>query len=200
MADPTSNSTETHATAAASGKAPGSMLGRLVILLFLVAVILTECLVAYMYLPGTADAQAVASTPTPTSPAREEPDKHSSAPAVAEEGESEGEEHGEQIEVDLEEFSVTAFQPSTNTSLRIEFHLYGTVAAAEEKEFQELMEKNVHRFREQVIVIVRGAELTDLTDAGLGLIKRRILEKTNRILGKPFLKTVIVSDFSFIEQ
>jgi flagellar FliL protein len=62
------------------------------------------------------------------------------------------------------------------------------------------MEENKHRFREQVLVTVRGAELTDLTDAGLGLMKRRILDKTNRILGKPLLRSVIFSDFAFIEQ
>jgi hypothetical protein len=49
-------------------------------------------------------------------------------------------------------------------------------------------------------VIVRGAEITDLTDAGLGLMKRKILDRANRTLGKPLLQTVVVSDFSFIEQ
>ena len=43
-------------------------------------------------------------------------------------------------------------------------------------------------------------QTTDLTDAGLGLIKRKILEKTNRALGKPLLQTVVFSDFSFVEQ
>jgi flagellar FliL protein len=51
-----------------------------------------------------------------------------------------------------------------------------------------------------VIVIVRSAEITDLTDAGLGLIKRKIMEKTNRMIGKSMLHSVIFSDFSFIEQ
>jgi len=32
------------------------------------------------------------------------------------------------------------------------------------------------------------------------LIKRRVLEKINRTLGKPLVQGVIVSDFSFIEQ
>jgi flagellar FliL protein len=100
----------------------------------------------------------------------------------------------------LGEFSVTAYQPATNTTLRIEFNLYGTVGVKEQKEFMTLLEENQHRFREQVIVIVRSAEITDLTDAGLGLIKRKIMEKTNRMIGKPYLQSVIFSDFSFIEQ
>jgi hypothetical protein len=34
----------------------------------------------------------------------------------------------------------------------------------------------------------------------LGLIRRKILEKSNRTLGKPLLEEVIFSDFSLVEQ
>ena len=64
----------------------------------------------------------------------------------------------------------------------------------------ELFEENRHRFRESVIVIVRSSDLADLTDAGLGLIKRKVLEKTNRALGKPLLKDVVFSEFSLVEH
>jgi hypothetical protein len=47
---------------------------------------------------------------------------------------------------------------------------------------------------------LHGAESADLTDAGLGLIKRRILEKTNRALGQPLLKEVLFSKFNFVER
>ena len=57
-----------------------------------------------------------------------------------------------------------------------------------------------HRIREQVIVTVRNSEIGDLTDPGLTLIKRKILEKTNRLLGKEYLQNVVFSDFSFVEQ
>ncbi len=105
-----------------------------------------------------------------------------------------------QVEVDLGEFAVTSYQPVSNTTLRIDFHLYGTVATEHEQEFQEALVANAHRFRDQVIITLRSSEITDLTDAGLGLIKRKILEKTNTMLGKRYLKAVIFSDFSFIEQ
>lgn len=115
---------------------------------------------------------------------------------------SEGDEEDEdsQIEVDLGQFSVTAFQPATNTTLRIDFHLYGTVGTNDEKDFSTKLEENQHRFRDQVIVTLRSSELSDLTDAGLGLVKRKIMDKTNRMFGKPLLRSVIFSDFSFIEQ
>ena len=34
----------------------------------------------------------------------------------------------------------------------------------------------------------RGAEMTDLSDSGLGLIKRKILEKTNRTIGRTLIQ------------
>ena len=104
------------------------------------------------------------------------------------------------IEVDLGEFSVTAFQPTTQTAMRIDFHLWGTLDQSQEQEFKAAWAKNTNRLRDQIIVIVRSAEISDLTDAGLGLIKRRILEKTNHTLGKPFLKSIVFSEFSFLEQ
>jgi flagellar basal body-associated protein FliL len=106
----------------------------------------------------------------------------------------------EEIEVVLGEFSVTTFQPATNATMRIEFNLFGTVDMKNQKEFLGALEENKHRFRDQVLIIVRSAEITDLTDAGLGLVKRKIMEKTNRMLGKPYLRSIIFSDFSFIEQ
>ncbi len=106
----------------------------------------------------------------------------------------------DQTEVDLGEFTVTAFQPLTNTTTRIDFHLFGTTSAEDVAGFQKAWEENKHRLRDQVIVTLRSSEPSELTDAGLGLIKRRILEKTNRTLGKPYLRSVIFSDFSFIEQ
>jgi len=121
-------------------------------------------------------------------------------------GEAKGGEAGndkdpdEQVEVVLGEFSVTTYQPATNTTLRIEFNLYGTVNAKEQKDFLAALEENQHRFRDQVLVIVRSAEITDLTDAGLGLVKRKIMEKTNHMIGKPLLRSIIFSDFSFVEQ
>ncbi len=104
------------------------------------------------------------------------------------------------VEVDLGEFSVTSFQPASNSTLRIDFHLFGSVSAENEKDFRRLLDENKHRFREQVLMTVRSAEMADLTDASLGLIKRTILDKARRTLGKPLLREVIVSDYSFIEQ
>jgi flagellar FliL protein len=66
--------------------------------------------------------------------------------------------------------------------------------------FGKLYKKNKIRMRDQVITIIRNAEMADLADPGLGLIKRQILAKTNALLGEPLLKGVIFSDFAVVEQ
>jgi hypothetical protein len=103
-------------------------------------------------------------------------------------------------EVDLGIFNVTRYNPSTNTTMAIDFALYGTVLAEDLPEFQRLFESNQARVREQIIMTLHGAVAADLTDPGLGLIKRRILEKTNRALGQPLVRELLFSKFNFVER
>jgi flagellar FliL protein len=172
-----------------------SLLPKLMVLAFVAVIVLVECAVAYLFLPSSSDiaAQAAVVAKPAEKPAHEKP-------AHEKEHAPEGPEGPSQAEVDMGEFSLTAFQPTSNSTLRIDFHLFGTVRAGEEKEFARLMEESKHRIREQVLMTVRSADITDLADPGLGLVKRQILDKTNRTLGKPLLHAVIISDFSFVEQ
>lgn len=167
---------------------------RLWILLFVALVVTLEGAVAYVILPDVSKTKVMAEkTVASDSQAEAEEDSEDAGPQSADET-------ADQIEVDLGEFTVTAFQPLSNTTMRIDFHLFGTIGKNDDKEFLALMDENLHRFREQVIMIVRGADSADLTDPTLGLIKRKVLERTSKTLGKPLLRDVIVSDFSFLEQ
>ena len=103
-------------------------------------------------------------------------------------------------EVDLGSYHVVSYNPSTGTSLNIDFALYGIVLAAEEEDFNSLYAVHQKRLNEQVTIVIRGLETTDLTDPGLGLLKRIILEKTNRALGKSLVREAVFSEFSFIER
>lgn len=170
-----------------------SLLSLLKVVGFVGLVVGLECLMAYFYMPSPDQTAGWAEAALADAPRDSSADSGEGAEA------SLGKPL-DQVEVDLEQFSVSAFQPVSNTTLRIDFHLYGIVRAEDEAEFHVRLEENRHRFREQILVIMRAAELTDLTDAGLGLIKRRILEKTNDTLGKPLLRGVVFSDFSFVEQ
>lgn len=104
------------------------------------------------------------------------------------------------LEVELGTFHVLTYDPETGTRMNVDFELFGIVLADEESDFYTLYDANQRRIREQILITVRSADVTDLTDAGLGLIKRKILEKTNRALGRPLLHEAVFSKFSFEER
>jgi hypothetical protein len=170
-----------------------SFFAKIKILLFVTAVIAVECLLAWLYLPSVSKTAEMAGAAIETgSQAEASPNQGQTQESPAD--------LADWIEVDLGEFSVVSYQPVSGTTLRIDFHLWGMV---HEKDYDALltrMEDHLHRFREQIHFTVRSAEVTDLTDARLALIKRKTLERTNKILGKPLLRVVIFDDFSLIEQ
>jgi hypothetical protein len=109
--------------------------------------------------------------------------------------------HGEESdEVSLGTYHIVSFNPKTDASLAVDFELFGTVLAAERLDFDHLYTAHEKRISEQITIAVRGLQAEDLTDPGLGLIKRIILEKTNRALGKPLVREAIISQFSFVER
>jgi hypothetical protein len=103
-------------------------------------------------------------------------------------------------EVELGIYNITRYNPATNTTLAIDFELYCTVLATDVARFQGEFEHSKARIREQVVMTLHGVDSSDLTDAGLGLIKRRILEKTNRAVGEPLVKEILFSKFNFVER
>jgi flagellar FliL protein len=187
-----------------SGKSARSMSGKIKIAAIILAVVVVEWLVAYLYLPGSSSAaHSSEAEGAPSEVAHE--DAHAAEHGGGHGGShgkaaKETGHHGDQQEVDLGEFTVTAYQPVSNSTLFISFHLYGSVLNKHGEDFNRRLSDNKFRIRDNVIVIIRSAEIADLTDAGLGLIKRRILETTNKTLGKPLLQAVMFSDFSFVEQ
>jgi flagellar FliL protein len=107
---------------------------------------------------------------------------------------------GDMREVALGFFHILSNNTKSGSRTNVDFELFGTVLADEESEFFSLFEAREKRIREQVLITLRGSDVTDLTDPTLGLIKRKILEKTNRALGKPLLHEAIFSKFSFEER
>ncbi len=180
-------------------------------------IVLFQCVLAYMYLPAGKGAKDDAN--------KDQPAAHN--PAKAETDAAAGDSRADQREVDLGKFSLTAYDANSNTTLLIDFHLFGVVAADHDdrdgkgeagheghgghgkageagdddnSNFGRLFKKSKNRFRDLVIVIIRNAQMSDLADPSLGLIKRQILAKTNSLLGEPLLKEVIFSDFAVVQQ
>lgn len=178
------------ADAAAAAPKKSGMMGKLVVAMFMTMVIVTEVIAFYMFFPNAESVATLA----------EEKIAKKLATKVAEDDEEEDKSKSEQIEVDLGGFDITAHQPATGATMRITFHLYGTVSELDQGTFDSLKTSTQHRLRDKIIYEVRNSDVSDITDPGLGLIKRRILEKSNELFGKQILRSVIFSDFSFVEQ
>ena len=192
MADPTSPPTPDMVPGENVEAAVPSRKARLKAAGVVVATVVVECMIAYLFLPSTARTAEMVQQTLVVNPQQ--------PPQLDPETKPDKDDLVDQVEMDLGQFSIVSFQPISDSTLRITFHLYGTVALEDQDDFLTLMEENQHRFRELVIQTIRSAEITDLTDAGLGLIKRRISERTNKLLARPLLRAVIFSDFSFEEQ
>jgi flagellar FliL protein len=163
---------------------------------FVSLIVILEIVAAAMLAPSAQETERLAQQVTAASTgesASSEEDGHGDE-------KTENQDQDEVKEVELGSYNITRFNPTTNTTLAIDFELFGTVLAEEAGEFPHLFENSKARIREQVTMTLHSAESADLTDAGLGLIKRRILEKTNRALGRPLLKEVLFSKFSFVER
>lgn len=164
---------------------------------FISIIVIVQVVVASMMIPSAKDTEQLAKELVATSEGKE--GEHEEG-AKAEVPGAAGEHEGELEEVELGVYNVTRFNPGTNTTLAIDFELYATVLASDAPEFEKRFEKSKARIREQITLTMHAAESRDLTDAGLGLIKRQILEKTNRALGQPLIKEVLFSKFNFVER
>ncbi len=102
--------------------------------------------------------------------------------------------------VALGEFNIRTFDPLTGVTLRTDFRLEGMTVAGDELSFFEFMAGNHLQLREQVMITIRSAEWEDFADPEKEMLGRKIVARVNRALGRPFLETVSVKDFSMAES
>lgn len=200
--------TKTEAAPAGDGEKQ-TLVGNLQIAAFIALVVTLECAVAWFFLPSTGDVAAVAAEQVKKEVG------HDNGGHGGGHGDAHGDSHGKgghgggghgdaaghpSVEMDLGKFQVTATQPVTNTIVRITFSLWGTIPETEETEFEHLYERNKNRIRQEVIFIARQLDAEGLADPNLALLKRKILDKINQVLGKSVVQTVVFSDFSYVDQ
>jgi flagellar basal body-associated protein FliL len=178
------------------------MIKPILVSVFVAIVILTECMFAYFLIPSSSDVEAWAKEKAQHTAPSESTGHGESADA----GHAAGDAHtahapGEhEVEMELGKYNIVIHQPAANLTMRVNFHLIGTLPEKELASFETLFHHNEHRLRDQVIFEIRNSRVEDLVDPGLALLKRKILAKSNELLGQPVLRAVLFSDFSFIEQ
>jgi hypothetical protein len=190
------------APSTAEAEANPSKFRKLKIAGFVVGVMFAECAVAYLWLGGDGtSAHAEEGHGDSHDKHAQHDDGHGGHDAQGHgDGEASTGDGANGVEILLGEFNVTSFQPQANSTLRISFQLYATTSLEDEYELKKLLEANKHRVREQVLIIARSATIEDLADPMLTLIKRKVSEKVNRLIGKPLVRGAVFSDFSYFEQ
>lgn len=178
-------------------KKPSAMLGLIKALAFVSVLVVVEVVAAALLIPSPHETEELART---LIAAREgEAAVELAAGTAITDAQTRTEEPT--VEVSLgDPFTVTRFNPESDSTINLDFELFATVLADEARDFEIQFEKNRNRVRDHVTVTLLRAEATHLTDPGLGLIKRKILEKTNRALGKPLVREVLVTRFNFVER
>jgi flagellar FliL protein len=167
-------------------------------LAFVSVIVLLEVAAAMAILPSPEDTRKIGMELASSGEAGEDADGGGSA--EGEEQRDNGHSGPPTREVSLGVYHVVSFNPSTGASMNIDFELFGVVLADDEAEFAERFLLHEKRLNEQVTIAIRGMQSADFTDPGLGLIKRIILEKVNRALGKTIVREAIFSEFSFGER
>ena len=171
---------------------PPNKSGKTVVLLILItvtAVVLAEVLVGFMLLPSPKKVQADVekAVEKTTQKAGEVPYKTAVVNAIQSE---------KQVEMTLgEPFNITEGDVA-NIPFRLSVSFSVLVNKSDEDEFKKRYEANKSRIRNAVLVILRSSKQAEITDPTLGLIRNKIMVKTNEILGAPLVKEVLYTDIA----
>lgn len=100
---------------------------------------------------------------------------------------------------DLGSYSVRIFDPAGRTTLRTDFRLQGRTVCKDQASFDEFIGRHHRFFREQVMVTLRNCDLEDLADPRFRLLEKKLVSRVNRALGRRFLRSAEIEDFSLYE-
>lgn len=176
-----------------SEKKPSALGGLIKAVVIVSVLVVVEMVAAAMLIPSAEDTEALA-----RDLARAAKGEETAATAGDDATSTDATE--ETREVELLTDNITRFNPESDATLNIQFSVFGVVLAAEAEDYATQFEANTSRIHEQIMLTLHGAETADLSTAGLGLIKRQILEKTNRALGRPLLREVVFTKLNFVER
>lgn len=178
----------------AEPKARSSIASRLAILGVIGVVVIIECAAAYMYLPS---AEATAATEDPAELEQRVEDlmdeEIALLPGISED---------DKKEVELDAFQIVYHDVAQSATYSISFTLFATIDKEDSEEFSERFGDRKNRFKDQVMTTIRSSTPEELTDSELGLIKHKILNTTNRLLGseKPLINGIIFTEYRFAEN
>ncbi len=178
-------------TKSESEKGSGSsLMPKVMIAGFIAVVVVVETVLFFCFVPSADDIAALAEAQLI---------KKVEA-TMDKEGEPTVDDDTKAVEFALGEYSVVFTPTGSDRKQRVELRLFGTVQKKSEKKMEELFKGNEGRFRHSLMLEIRNASLDELNELELGLIQRRILAKSNDLLGEPILLGVGFKDYQVFEE
>ncbi len=159
---------------AAEEEAPAkpSMLPKIMVAGFIGLVVMVETFIFFFMVPSADDVAALAEARL----------INKVEASMIDDGEETIDDEHETMEFPLGDYGVTFIPPGSDRNYRVDFPLYCTIYAKDEKRMEELFEKKKARFQHRIMLEVRLATIDDLMENQLGLIQRRILATSNEVL------------------
>ena len=99
------------------------------------------------------------------------------------------------VGVDLGTFRIRESRPSENQRIDLRFAVQAAVREPDRELFEAFRESHANALRDQIIVAVRTAETPEFDEAELRTLRRRMLLRIGRMLEKPPLADLYVTDF-----
>ena len=179
------------AAPAAEHASKPSMLPKIIVSGFISFVVIAETFIFFCMVPSGDEVAVLAETRLIR---KLEAHMHEAGEAVVDEDED------KIVEFRLGEYGVSFVPPGADRTYRVEFRLFGTVKTKDKEHVEKLYNERMGRFRHRMILEVRNATLSELTENELGLIQRRIFVTSNEILEEPILLGVGFQDYQVTEE
>ena len=179
------------AAPAADHASKPSMLPKIIVSGFVTFVVIAETFIFFFMVPSGDEVAVLAETRLIR---KLEANMHDKGEAVVEEDED------KIVEFRLGEYGVSFVPPGADRTYRVEFRLFGTVKTKDKEHVEKLYNERMGRFRHRMMLEVRNATLSELTENELGLIQRRIFVTSNEILEEPILLGVGFQDYQLTEE
>ena len=111
-----------------------------------------------------------------------------------------GQEDEKLIEKELGEYDVTIHDSKSGTTYAVDCTVVCTINENDKSSFDKLYKDNQYRVREQIMIQFREANIEDLAEKQLGLIKKRISKNINELFDGKMLREVHLPEFNYYQQ
>ena len=112
-----------------------------------------------------------------------------------------GKEKEELLEKELGVYDITIHDSKSLTTYAVDCEVVCTISKNDAKAFDDLYENNKYRVREKIMIQFREANIEDLAEKQLGLIKKRISKNINDLFRDgEMIREVYLPVFNYYQQ